>query len=823
MYTSIKLFFRTLNRKRLFSAINIIGLSLGFLCATLIFLYVDNEMSYDTFHEKGNRIYRINQTFIWGENNTHLFSSTGPGVGHAISEEIPDVDQVVRVHTPSLLPVTLKNGGSERTFNEETILAADSNFFQVFSYPMLYGDPNTALEQMNAVVITQDVATRFFGDINPIGNLIELGDGPKKASYKVTGVLAQSDENSYIDFDMIVSMNSIDRVKRSDWSWMWTQFETFVLLNENSSKDALQDRLDLLPQKYATETLEVMGYTYEEYIESGKEWNLYLQPFQDIHLHSTNIYNRLNSTGNFKVVASLIGSALFVVLLSCINFINLSTSQFTTKAKNASLRKVLGSSPSALRKIYFGEALMFCIVSALLSLGLTYYVLPVFNQAVGLNLSFSLINEPFYLLIMAGLVISVSFFAGLYPAMFFSSFKPVQAMKGELKSGKSGVKLRNGMMVVQYALSLLLIICSMTVYQQLRYVYNSDMGFKKENLVTIDNAYWANIYWDSSPDAFVDELSKVDGVVKASLCDATPLLVYNGDSFHPDRPEAAGINLNYVLADENYVDLLELDLAIGRAFDKSFSDDVNGVILNESAVRSIGWNLDESILNKKISNWSGEYHVVGIIKDFNFSSLQAPIEPFAIFHSKSNAQNGRPLSRVALSISANNPEDFGRIIGELESKWREFANNRPFEYTILDQVFASAYESEAQFSQVITSFAFLTIIIATLGLLGMVIFSIEQKLKEIGIRKVLGASSISIASLFTLGYVKLLLIALFIASPLGYFLMENWLGDFEYRIAISPSVFLFSGAMLLVVSMSISIYHSIKASHMNPAEVLKDE
>lgn len=823
MYTSVKLFFRTLKRKKLYSTINIVGLSLGFLCATLIYLYVENEMSYDQFHEKGDRIYRINQTFIWGEENTHLFASTGPGVGAAIAEEIADVEQVVRVHTPSLLPVTLRNDKNERTFNEETILAVDSNFLQVFSYPLLYGDKNSALEQMNTVVLTKEVATRFFGDSNPLGNLIELGDGPLKTSFEVTGVLDDTGKNSYIDFDMIVSMNSIDRVKRSDWSWMWTQFETFVLINEHSDEKILQEKLNLLPEKYAVTTLEVMGYTYDEYIASGKEWNLYLQPFQDIHLHSTNIYNRLNSTGNFKVVAALIGSALFIVLLSCINFINLSTSQFTTKAKSASLRKVLGSSRAALRKIYFGEALMFSTISALLSIGLTFYVLPIFNKMVGLDLTFSLVNEPFYLLILAGLVLFVSSLAGLYPAIFFSAFKPIEAMKGEIKSGKSGARLRNGMMVVQYALSLLLIISSLTVYQQLQYVFNSDMGFKKENLITVDNAYWANIYWDNSPDAFVNELANVDGVAGASLCDATPLLVRNGDSFHPDKPESAGINLNYVLGDESYVDLLELDLALGRAFDKSYSDDVNGVILNESAVRSIGWQLDETILNKKISNYSGEYHVVGIIRDFNFSSLQAPIEPFAIFHSKSNAQGKRPLSRVALSISADSPEEFNRIISDLESKWVEFASNRPFEYTILDQVFASAYESESKFSKVITSFAFLTIIIASLGLIGMVIFSIEQKLKEIGIRKVLGASSFSIVSLFTQNYIKLLLIALVIASPLGYFFMENWLGDFEYRIEMSPYTFLISGGILLLFSMGISIYHSLKASNMNPSEVLKDE
>lgn len=796
---------------------------MGFLCATLIYLYVENEMGYDQFHEKGDRIYRINQTFIWGEENNNQFSSTGPGVADAILQEIPDVEQVVKVHTPSLLPIVLKEGNNEKFFNSEQIFAVDSNFLQVFSFPLIYGDRDTALDEPNSVVLTQDISIRLFGDINPLGRFIELGDGNNKASYLVTGVLKKQKEHSYIEFDLIVSMASIPAVKERSWSWMWTTFETFVVINENSTPQIVQDKLNQLPKKYANKTLEIMGYTYEEYIAAGKEWNLYMQPFLDVHLHSSNVINRLNTTGNFKIVVALIVSAIFIVLLSCINFINLSTSQFTVKAKNASLRKVLGSSKSALRKIYFGEALMFSLISVALSIALTFYILPRFNAMVGMDLSLSLLDGPLYIFILACLVLLVSGLAGLYPAIFFSAFKPIEAMKGELKSGKSGVKLRNGMMIVQYTLSLLLIICSVTVYQQLRYVINTDMGFKKENLITVDNIYWANIYWDNSPEALVNELSKVNGVLGASLCEGTPLMVWNGDQFQPDKVGAPAVPVNYVLGDENYVQLLELEMVIGRSFDKSFSNDVNGVILNESAIRNIGWDLNDEVLNKKITNWSGEYHIIGIVKDFNFWGLQAPIEPFGIFHTKSNAQGERPISRVALSISSESAEEFDQVIAGLESKWIEFAPNRPFEYTILDQVFAASYESEAQFGKVISTFAVLTIIIATLGLLGMVIFSIEQKLKEIGIRKVLGASVFSIASLFTKSYVKLLVIAFIISVPIGYFLMNNWLSDFEHRIALSPSVFLISGGVLLLISISISTYHSVKASRMNPAEVLKDE
>lgn len=823
MLTAIKLFLRTLSRKKLFSSINIIGLTIGFFCTTLIYLYVKSELSYDQHHADGERIYRVNQTFIWGEDNPNQFARTGPGVGYAISEEIPDVEQVVKVHQPDIMPVRFQLGSEERFFNDENVLAADSNFFNVFTYPLALGDPSTVLSYPNSVVITKEVSKRFFGDENPLGKLVEMGGGPNKASYKVTGVLEETQQNSYIDFDMLISLSSIERVGRSNWSWMWTTFETYVVLNENSSAEVVEKKLQALPEKYAVETLKDMGYTYAEYVKAGKEWNLYMQPFEDIHLHSSNVISRLSRTGNFKVVVALIGSAIFIVMLSCINFVNLSTSQFTSKAKNAALRKILGSSRGALRRIYFSEALIFCLISVFLSVGLTYYLLPFFNQMVGMELSFSVGKDPSLVLFLFVIALFVSSLSGLYPAIFFSKFKPVSAMKGEIKSGKSSVSLRNGMMVVQYTLSLLLIICSLVVYQQLRYVFNSDLGFQKENLITVNNAHWSGIYWDNSPDAFVEELKSVEGVMNASFCDATPLLIYNGDQFTPDKPGAGSIPLNYTLADENYIDLLELEVVVGRGFDRKFSDDVNGIVLNEAALRSIGWEADENVLNRKISNWSGEYHIVGIIKDFNYWSVQSPIEPFAIFHSSSNAQGGRPVTRVALSIASNSLDEFSSTIQRLETKWKEFAPNRPFEYTIIDQVFAAAYENEAQFGKVISSFAFLTILIATLGLLGMVIFNIEQKTKEIGIRKVLGSSVLGIVSLFTKNYVRLLMIAFAIAAPIGYLLMSNWLGDFDYRIEMSPWTFLVSGVALLVVSVSISSYHSFKASMMNPASVLKDE
>ncbi|MEQ9404121.1 MAG: ABC transporter permease [Cyclobacteriaceae bacterium] len=816
MLTSFKVFFRTIKRNKLFSFINILGLTVGFLCTTLIYLYVRNETSYDKFHAAGDRIYRVNQTFIWGEDDSNIFSSTGPGVSFAISSDVPEVEQVVRVHTPGELPVRFTENDQEKFFHEEQIFAADSNFFDVFSYPLMYGDRLTALLYPNSVVLSKEASVRFFGEEDPMGKLIDIGGGPLRESYKVTGVLDDVPGNSYIEFDLMISLSSIDRVARSNWSWMWTTFETFIVLNENADPEVVRKKIGLLPPKYATETLEVMGYSsYQEYVESGKEWNLYLQPFHDIHLHSNNIYNRLNTTGNNKVVTALISSAIFIIILSCINFINLSTSQFTSKAKNVALRKVLGSGAGALRRIYISEAFMYCLLSAVLSMGLLVYALPFFNNMVGLQLS--VLADIMLPLFLIGIVVIVGFLAGLYPAVFFSGFKPIAAMKGEFKTGKSGVKIRNGMMVIQYALSLLLIISSGVVYKQLKFIYNSDLGFKKDQLITVDNVHWMN-----SSEGFAEELKRVEGIQSASLCDATPLLVYNGDQFLPDQEGTGSVALNYTLGDESYIPMLDLELVVGRGFDKSYADDVNGIVLNERAVKSIGWSIDESILNRKISNWSGEYHVIGVVKDFNYWAMSA-IEPFAMFHSSSNAQGNRPLTRVAVSVSATSADEVRATLNRLEGKWNEFLPNRPFEYTIIDQVYKAQFESEERFGNILTLFTSLTLLIAGLGLLGMVIFSIEQKTKEIGIRKVLGASMMGIATLFTIGYIRLLAIAFLIAAPLGYYFMSQWLLDYEFRIDISPAIFIMALTALFIISVLISSYHSIKASLLNPAEVLKDE
>ena len=806
---------RSISRNKLFATVNILGLTIGFFASTLIYLYVQGELDYDKFHEHGDRIYRINQTFIWGEDNPNQFSSTGPAVAYAINEEIPEVEQVVRVHTPDVMPITFEMDGEQKFFKDELVFAADSNFFEFFSFPLKYGDPNTALESPKSVVLRSETAIKFFGDIDPVGQIMQMDGGE---SYKVTGVIAEGIPNSYLDeFDVLISLSSFERMKTVNDNWMWTMFETYIMVEENVSIDEVTEKIQSLPEKYAVTTLDWMGYTYNEYIAAGKKWDLFVQPLGDIYIHSENVINRLSGTGDMKIVIALTGSAIFLIILSCINFINLSTAQFTSKAKDIALRKVLGVSKIQISKRFLSESFFYCIFSAIAALFFVQNLIPSINQSLGTNMEFVLWKQPEMVLFVIGLIAIISLITGFYPFTFFNAFEPAKTLKGEMKTGKKGVAVRNSMLVTQYVLSFILIICSFTVFDQLNYFMNKDLGFKKENLITLEN-----VHWTSSPENFVNELNQIDGVESASFCDGIPLLISNGDQFIPDEPDAGSLPLNYVVSDENYLETIGLELIVGRGFDSSYPTDSTAVILNEIAAESIGWSVDESILNKKIENWSGKYHVIGVVKDFNYWSLYAPIEPFAIFNNNSLAQEGRPTTRAAVRLF-DTDEEVARITTEIESKWEEFATNRPFEMTVLEDHYRDSYSQETQFRDVLSFFSLLTIIIASLGLFGIVVFSIEQKLKEIGVRKVLGASVSGLVVLFSRAYVKLLLIAFLIAAPAGYFFMENWLSGFSYRIQVNPLTYASAFVVLLVVTLAISIFHTTRASLLNPSEVLKDE
>jgi putative ABC transport system permease protein len=821
------LFFRNLKRQKLFSFINLMGLTVSIASTLLIYLYVRNEFSFDKFHEHSERIYRVNQTFIWGEESNQQFSSTGPGVAEALKEELPEVELMTSIHTPGNFIISYTNQKNEVvTFEEDKILAGDSNFFSMFNFPFVKGDSKQALLQANTLVMSESTANKYFGDEDPIGKMVRLGGlggGAEQKTYEVTGIVKDTPDNSYIEFDVMLSMNSFPAVKRLHWSWIWTQLETYARFRENTNMANVIAKLAGIPRKHAEQTLQsIMNTTFDDYIKSGKKWELFLQPMTSIHLPDSIVLNRLNDSGNIKIIYSLIGAGIFIVLLSCINFMNLSTAQFTRRIKEASIRKVLGLGRRGLSLNYFIEALTFCLIALVTGLALTQILLPFFNVMTGATLSINLFSDVNLMLALFALVLFMAIVSSSYPSFFLSGFHPIEAMKGKLKSGQQGKLFRNGLVVFQFSVSIILMVCTAVVFQQLHYVSSKDIGFNKENLLVIKH-----IEGVSDGESFANAAANIQGVAKSSWCTSLPPTIWGGDKFSAEGMNGKTLSLNYTTADERYLPTLDIKLKVGRNFSADAPGDIDRVILNEAAVNRMGWNLDESVIGKKIEAPGGDvrFEVIGVVADFNYWSLATPIEPMAIFHVKNASPmiNAGDKQFVALSITQQSSEAWETTFTQLTKLWKQHAGDSPFQYEFVDQAFAETFKTQAQFGKGLTVLASLAILIACLGLLGMIIYSLEQRSKEIGIRKVSGASVWNIVTLISKGYTKLIILAFVIGAPLSYWLMQMWLEDFAYRITPSWWMFILVGIATLLMAMIITSYHSIKAALTNPVDVLKDE
>lgn len=819
---SILLFFRNLHRQKLTSLILILGLTVGITSALLTYLFVKNELSYDRFHENADRIYRVNQTFIWGEGNDHQFASTGPGVSFALEAELPEVEQVVRIHTPGDYLMSYTNSrGQVTSIDQDHVLAADSNFFQVFTFPLIKGDPRTALVHPQTMVITQSTAAKYFGEEDPMGKMIRLGEGDQQKNYEVTGIIRDIPDNSYLQFDVMLSMTSFPVVKRLYWSWIWTQVETYVLFHPGFSIEQARARLKDIPRKYAATTLErAMNMSFDDYIRSGKKWDLYLQPLTDIHLPEEIVYNRISDVGNIKVIYALIAAGIIMILLSCINFMNLSTAQYLRKGKETAVRKILGSASHQLSLGFFTEAVMYCLLSLIIGLSLAQLSLPLFNLATGKHFSLDLTSDWSTTAAMASLMLVMSLLAGVYPAVFLSAFKPVDAMKGKLKTGSTAQRLRNGMVVFQFVISIALISFTGVVSQQLKFSYEKDLGFDKSNLLVVERAEWTK-----AEESFAAALNNAPGVTSVSWCTSVPPNTFGGDKFNGDGSEK-NVALNFTEADENYLPTMGIRVAAGRNFSKSTPADSGRVILNQKAVAAFGWTPEEAI-GKRVrypGSDNATFEVIGIMEDFHYWSILTPIEPFAVFHIKARAITGGNKSQyIVLKIQSQNSDAWKATLAGIENTWRLFAADHPFQYTFVEQDFAEAFRSTERFGQSLSILSGLAILIASLGLLGMIMHTLENRTKEIGIRKVAGASVSSIIMLIARDYSRLIMIAFILSTPLAWFGVQLWLQDFEYRITPSPITFVISGAAALAIAFLVTSYHSIKAARRNPVEVLRTE
>ncbi len=814
------LFVRNLRRQKLFSTINLLGLTVSLASTILIYLYVRHEFSYDRFHQDVDRIYRVNQTFIWGENNKNQFASTGPGVAYSINQELPEVELMTSIHTPGNFIVSYTTSTNEViSFEEKRVLAADSNFFKMFNFPLVSGNLKTVFRQANTLAMTRSTAQKYFGDQDPIGKLLQLGTtSGENQTYEITAVLEDTPDNSYIEFDILLSMKSFP-IEKFYWSWVWTQLETYVRLSPTADIEQVRAKLSRIPEKHTGETLRLaFNTTWQEYIKSGKKWELFLQPMTSIHLPPEMVINRLNDSGNITVIYSFIGASIFIVLLSCVNFMNLSTAQFTRRLKEASVRKILGLGKKELGLGYFLEALAFCLLAMMIAIGLTQLLLPSFNLITGRALQLNLIESPEIILGLTGLVLLMALVSGIYPAAFLSGFHPVEAIKGKVKTGRTGKSFRDGLVVFQFSISIVLILCTAIVYQQLSYVADKDLGFNRENLLVLNHVEALK-----DGESIANAALTIPGVSGSTLCTSVPPRIWGGDSFGVEEKSELRFPLNFLKADEQYIPTLQVNLLVGRNFSTDNPGDYERVLVNEATIHKIGWEVNESVIGKKITYENATFEIAGVMADFNYWSLENPIEPMAIFHFKTKNLYPEPSHYLALRMEPQSRANWDVTLSQLNTLWRTHAGDVPFDYYFVDQAFAETFKSQQRFGTILTVMATLAIMIAGLGLLGMIVYSLEQRTKEIGIRKVSGARAFDILLLISKRYTQLILLAFILGAPIGYWIMQKWLQDFSYRITQSLWIYGLVGISTLLIAILITGYHSMKAALTNPVDVLKDE
>ncbi|MGB8193612.1 MAG: ABC transporter permease [Chitinophagaceae bacterium] len=820
----LKTAWRNIMRNKVSSFINIAGLTIGIACALLIVMFIQNELRYDKFHKDAGRIYQV---ILNGNFNDEEFwaGNIAPPIGAALANNFPEIESFTRLYKPRDVVVRHESNSSiVKSFTEKNVLAVDSNFLQVFGFKILEGDPATALMKPGSIVLTQDMAMKYFGIEKAIGKTLLAGQN--RTPLIVTAVSGNVPAQSSIQFDFLTPMADYPVVKRMSWSWIWRQMVCYVKLKENVRDDeagikALEAKFPAMVKVEAATGFARIGKPFDEFLKSGGKWDLHLHPLTAIHLHSSEINMPwLSHISNIMYVYVFGCIAVFIIILACVNFMNLSTARAAKRAKEVGVRKVTGSTNAQLVRQFLAEAFVYSFISTALAVLFAALLAKPFSTITGESIDPGIAFNVGNWLMIAGLIIVVALLAGSYPAFYLTSFKPVTVLKGDniFKSGKSALFIRNGLVVFQFAISTIMIIGTLIVFRQLNFFRDTNMGFSRENVVVITSTNRLG----ESEESFRQTISQMQGVSSASITTSMPSGFLFGDGYEPE-PEgnaatAQEVGLASYMADDEFIPTLQIKVLKGRNFSKDFDDSLS-VILNEEAVKQIGW---KDPIGKWLQYPGGNnerFKVIAVIKNFNVQSLHTPIQPFALFHSSSKTYD---LGATHI-LARIKPGDVGNTLNQLEAKWKSFASGEPFDYNFLDAAFDAQYRSEQRFGSIFSIFASLSIFIACLGLFGLCAYIAERRTKEIGVRKVLGASVPNLVGLLSKDFLKLTLIAAIIAFPIAWWAMEKWLEDFAYRIKISWDVFLVAGLCTLAVALFTVSFQAIKAAIANPVKSLRTE
>jgi putative ABC transport system permease protein len=806
----LKIAWRNLLRNKTFSFINIFGLAVGLSCFIMIALYVLDELSYDRFNDNAGRIYRIDSDIRFGGGEMHAALSSDM-TGQVLKKDYPQVEQYTRIYNSNGYKL-IKKGTS---FIKETNVAnVDSTFFEVFTFPAIAGDTRTALDQPNTVVVTQSAAKKYFGTTDVIGKTIEISDNKSKF-YKITAVIADMPKNGHFNFDFLFSMKNVD--------YKWGQFtshnfHTYLLLTKGTDYKVFEKNFDQYINRYVLPFVQqfVKITSMDEFRKAGNKLEYTLTPLTKIHLYSDFQYE-LAPNGNIQYVYIFGAVALFILLIACVNFMNLTTARSANRAKEVGIRKVLGTERKELMLQFLCESILMVFLSLIIAVGISWIALPIFNEIANKSIHISDLFSPTLLLFLIALPILVGLIAGSYPAFFLSGFKPVEVLKGKLKMGSKNGGLRSVLVVFQFSTSIFLIIGTIVIYRQLHFIQTKDIGFNKDQVLIVNDSYGLganNVY------VFKDDIAKMSGVQTSTVSSYLP--VDNSSrsdmSFFTDpvMDVKNGLDMQYWMVDPDYIRTMGMKIVKGRSFSKEFLSDSNAIIINETTEKILA-RIDP--INTKLyvadnNNKLLPYNIIGVVKNFNYESLHQKVGPLSMMLGKGGG------GYVAFKVS---PSNVAGIISRMEEKWKALAPGMPFSYRFLDDSFNEMYNAEQRVGKIALIFSILAIAIACLGLFGLATFIAEQRTKEIGIRKVLGASVTGIVRLLSKDFVRLVVISFVFAAPLGWYFMNKWLQDYVERISISWWIFVLAAGLAIFIALATVSLQAIKTALMNPAKSLRTE
>jgi putative ABC transport system permease protein len=815
----LKVALRNLLKRKAYTLINILGLATGMAVCLLIVLFVQSELNYDQQHKKGKDIYRMVLDRIYPGRTTG-YSLIPQSIGAAVKAEFPEVQESVRLFN-------FTGGGGnfflrigDKVFEEKRVFAVDSNFFRVFTCKILKGDTATALLKPNSVVINETTAKKYFGSVDAAFNkTFEIDPNNNNNNvFQITAICTDWPDNSHFLFDLLISTTGFQFTR--DLNYINFSAHTYFLLNPGASAKALEAKFPLIIKKYVAGDIEKrFGESIEQFQKEGNGYHYFLQPLQKIHLIS-DMEGELRPNGSLRAVYIFSLVAIFILVLACINFINLSTARSVERAREVGIRKTFGSERNALIGQFLLESVVMSFISILIALGLIALLLPLFNQVSGKSLTVVYFLQPLNILFILAFAVAIGLIAGVYPAFVLSSFKPILVLKGRFKSQKYGLALRNGLVIFQFAISVILIVCTMMVNQQMRYMLGQKIGFRKDHVIMVERTDLL----DKQSKAFKTELAKISGVESVSGTSAMPGQETFFGTSYKEIGAKEPITGRGIFVDDSYAKVLGLELKEGRFFSKDFSTDSLALILNEKAVKDMGLKnpvgtrltTPDPFLNAPDGS-PYTYTVVGVLKDFHFQSLHQKIAPLFINYS---GRFGEVSGTTALRIKAANFQD---AVVAIENTWKKFVKDRPFHYAFLDQALARQYHSEQTTQKIFTIFSSLAIFIACIGLLGLAAYTTQQRTREISVRKVLGASVGNIVTMLSKDFLKLVLIASFIGFPVAWWGMHKWLQNFEYKISIGWWVFAIAALAATLVALFTISFQAIKAAIANPVKSLRSE